>query len=186
MKKKEFFIPFHVSIFIIVVLLFFIFAGSFIAYQYQREKIYRIELFNAKLQGINNRMFILLPKIDEKEHIQYYIDKYLVDLPNIKLTIIKNGKEVVYDSFAPDSPMVQKDYWQNNEIKAALKDGSGYEIRKDHISSTYYYFSAIVYPHYVIRSAVPYDSLLQSTLKSDNTYLTFSFIIAMLLIAFFL
>lgn len=185
MKKKEFFIPFHVSIFIIVVLLFFIFAGSFIAYQYQREKIYRIELFNAKLQGINNRMFILLPKIDEKEHIQYYIDKYLVDLPNIKLTIIKNGKEVVYDSFAPDSPMVQKDYWQNNEIKAALKDGSGYEIRKDHISSTYYYFSATVYPHYVIRSAVPYDSLLQSTLKSDNTYLTFSFIIAMLLIAFF-
>lgn len=185
MNKKEHFIPFQNRLFLTVLLLFALFAGSFIAYQYQREKVYRVELFNTKLQGINNRMYTLLPNLDDKEQLQYYIDKYLVDLPNLKLTVIKKGKQIVFDSFAPDVPMIQMAYWDNEEIKQALEKGSGYQIRKDHSTSSPYFFSATLYPNYIIRTAVPYDSMLKSTLKSDTTYLTFSFIISVLLISLF-
>ena len=144
-----------------------------------------VELFNTKLQGINNRMYTLLPNLDNKEQIQFYIDKYLVDLPNIKLTIIKKGRQIVFDSYAPDATIIQMGYWDNEEIKQALEKGSGYQIRKDHSTSTPYFFSATIYPNYIIRTAVPYDSMLKSTLQSDTRYLTFSFIISVLLISLF-
>lgn len=185
MNKKKHFIQFHNRLFLTVLLLFLLFAGSFIVYQYQREKVYRVELFNTKLQGINNRMYTLLPNLDNKEQIQFYIDKYLVDLPNIKLTIIKKGRQIVFDSYAPDATIIQMGYWDNEEIKQALEKGSGYQIRKDHSTSTPYFFSATIYPNYIIRTAVPYDSMLKSTLQSDTRYLTFSFIISVLLISLF-
>ena len=185
MESKKHLISFNNRLFLTVLSLFVLFVGSFIAYQYPREKEYRIEIFNTKLQGINNRMYTLLPNLEDSEQIQYYLNKYVVDMPNIKLTIIKKGQQIVFDSFAPDIPIVQSAYWENEEIKQALEKGSAYQIRKEYSTSTPYFFSATLYPNYIIRSGVPYDSMLKSTLKSDTRYLTFSFIISLVLITLF-
>lgn len=184
MAKKVFYIPFHIRLFLTVVSLFILAGSSFIVYQYQREKAYRIELFNAKLQGINSRIYSLLPTMTDKGKWQYYIDRYLSDLPNYKLTIIERNSNLIFDSLEGDSVMLEK-YLQSDEILKAISDKSGYEIRKEIKSSVYYFFAATSFPDYIIRSAVPYDSLLQSTLQGDTRYLIFSFVVAIILIALF-
>lgn len=185
MAKKEFHIPFHIRLFLVVVSLFVLAGSSFIVYQYQREKSFRVELFNTKLQGINSRIYSLLPSMDNESKLEYYIHRYLADYPNYKLTIIERDKyTVVFDSFHGDDVM-QDWYLRAKEIKEAVSNKSGYEIRKEIKTSAYYFFSATSYPEYIIRSAVPYDSLLESTLKGDTKYLIFSFILAVVLIALF-
>ena len=185
MKDRKHLVSFHNRLFITVLALFVLFVGSFIAYQYQREKEYRIELFNTKLQGINNRMYTLLPNLEDAEQIQYYLNKYLVDIPNIKLTIIKKGQQIVFDSFHPDTNINNDEYLENEEIKQAVEQGSAYQIRVEHSTDTPYFFSTTLYPNYIIRSGVPYDSMLKSTLESDTRYLTFSIIISIVLISLF-
>lgn len=184
MAKTLFYIPFHIRLFLTVVSLFILAGSSFIVYQYQREKAYRIELFNAKLQGVNSRIYSLLPTMTDKSKWEYYIDHYLSDFPNYELIIIERNSNLVFDSLNGDSILLDK-YLQSEEILQAISDKSGYEIRKEIKSSVYYFFAATSYPDYIIRSAVPYDSLLQSTLQGDTRYLVFSFVVAVILIALF-
>ena len=44
------------GLFLSVILLFASFTALFILYQYSREKSYRVELLNARLQAYNNAM----------------------------------------------------------------------------------------------------------------------------------
>ena len=45
------------NLFLSVISLFLVFAICFIAYQYQREREYKIELLNTKLQDYNSRLY---------------------------------------------------------------------------------------------------------------------------------
>lgn len=176
-------ISFSDKIFLSVLFLFILLAVSFVGYQYQREKTYRVEVFNTKLQGINNRVYTFLQSIKETGDMQRYIDRYLVDFPEVKLTVLRNGQIMVFDSFSDISE--EEDYWNDFEIQEALQKGSGYEIRKDGKDYTTYFFSATLFPNYLIRAAMPYGTMLENSLKTDTRYLVFSFITSMLLISLF-
>lgn len=183
MKLKTPVISFSDKIFLSVLFLFLLLSISFIGYQYQREKTYRIEIFNTKLQGINNRVYTFLQTIKHPDDIQHYIDRYLVDFPEVKLTILRNGQMIVFDSFLEISD--EEKYWEDFEMQEALQRGSGYQIRTDGPNNTTYFFSATLFPNYLIRAAMPYGTMLENSLKTDTRYLIFSFITSMLLISLF-
>lgn len=183
MKLKAPVISFSDRIFLSVLFLFLLLSVSFIGYQYQREKTYRIEIFNTKLQGINNRVYTFLQTIKHPDDIQLYTERYLVDFPEVKLTILRNGQRVVFDSFSKSDE--EGDYWEDYEIQEALQRGSGYQIRKNEADQTTYFFSATLFPNYLIRAAMPYGTMLENSLKTDTRYLIFSFITSMLLISLF-
>lgn len=185
MNRGKPIISFNNRIFLSVLLVFILFAGSFIIYQYQREKHYRVENFNTQLQGINNRIYTLLPTVPTEKEMAFYIEKYLIDYPGIHITIIKKGEGIIFDSFAPESPTADVDYWELDEIKQALEIGSGYQIRLKVNTKTRYFFSAALYPNFIIRSAVPYDGILKSALKTDTRYITFSLLITISLLVLF-
>ena len=185
MRRAKPILSFSNRIFLSVLLLFILFAASFMAYQYQREKIYRIENFNTQLQGINNRIYTLLPKVKDEEEMVFYIEKYLIDFPNIKVTIIKKGEDVIFDAFSPNTKRAQPEFWELDEIRQALELGSGYQIRTRQQDHTRYFFSASLYPNYIVRTAVPYDGVLKSSLKTDTRYISFSILITIILLLVF-
>ena len=50
------FLSFSRKLFLSVISLFLVFAACFIAYQYQREKEYKVELLDIQLQDYNERL----------------------------------------------------------------------------------------------------------------------------------
>lgn len=54
---QKHFLSFSRKLFLSVISLFLVFAICFIAYQYQREREYKIELLNTKLQDYNSRLY---------------------------------------------------------------------------------------------------------------------------------
>ena len=59
---QKHFLSFSRKLFLSVISLFLVFAACFMAYQYQREKEYKVELLNIQLQDCNNLLY-------EKLHI---------------------------------------------------------------------------------------------------------------------
>ena len=55
------FLSFSRKLFLSVISLFLVFAGCFLAYQYQREKEYKIDLLDIQLQDYNDGCTRSLP-----------------------------------------------------------------------------------------------------------------------------
>src|SRR5574344_1871883 len=71
--------------------LFIVFAACFLTYQYQREREFKIELLNEKLQSYND--------------ILYNLHKRHMPLPpqskEMRITLIALNGEVIYDNHKP-------------------------------------------------------------------------------------
>ena len=66
--NQKHFLSFSRKLFLSVISLFLVFAICFIAYQYQREREYKVELLNTQLQDYNSRLYEQLndsPAIEE-------------------------------------------------------------------------------------------------------------------------
>ena len=55
--NQKHFLSFSRKLFLSVISLFLVFAICFIAYQYQREREYKVELLNTQLQDYNSRLY---------------------------------------------------------------------------------------------------------------------------------
>ena len=158
-------------------------AASFVIYQQYREKKFKIELLNTKLQDYNERMSESLA--DGQTLNDSVLSGYVAEhhLPNLRVTIIKDNGDVVFDNMTQDYSKLAS-HKNRKEVADALKSGSGYDINR--LSSTLnkdYFYSATYFSNkkIVIRSALPYDSELAKSLKSDKHYLWFTMIIMLIL-----
>ena len=88
---QKHFLSFSRKLFLSVISLFLVFAICFIAYQYQREREYKIELLNTKLQDYNSRLYEQLEEQPlDSEIISGYINKHILEVApkrNIPVTI---------------------------------------------------------------------------------------------------
>ena len=184
MFPKTYAFTFGRKLFFSVLALFLMFAASFIIYQHLREKEYRIELLDGKLQDYNDYIYLKLHKLagDENEiskHIQ------LPDEENLRVTVIDFKGNILYDSL--DS-IIQNtgNHLYRKEVQEALTRRKGKDVRR--ISETtgiQYFYSATLYDEYIIRTAIPYTDKLVETLKTDLHYVWFTLVIAIILIIIF-
>lgn len=56
LSNSPHFLSFSRKLFLSVISLFLVFAGCFLAYQYQREKEYKVDLLDIQLQDYNERV----------------------------------------------------------------------------------------------------------------------------------
>lgn len=169
-------------LFLSVILSFIVFASCFLAYQYHREKEYKIELLNSRLQDYNERLFekiISLSRISP-DTLDYFIQLHPVK--ELRVTVILPDGNVIYDNEKAALENFQN-HLNRPEIQKALKDGTGYNIyRTSESLGSPYFYSAKYYPgHFIIRTALPYDVSLIKSLKADPHYLWFTFIITLIL-----
>lgn len=181
---QKHFLSFSRKLFLSVISLFLVFSGCFIAYQYQREKEYKIKLLNTQLQDYNNRLYERLnvaPDI-EATTTDYLKTHFLEDL---RVTLIDLQGNVIYESY-PHLNRSLENHLNRPEIQKALISRKGYDVRRtSETTGVPYFYSATRYDSYIIRSALPYNVSLSNTLKADPHYLWFTVAVTLLLLIIF-
>lgn len=142
-------------------------VACFIAYQYTREKDFKVAELNGRLQMVNNyianelRRGIAPQRIDLAD-VQPYDD--------IRISIVDRDGTVVYDTSVDRLP--DSNHLDREEIADAVESGTGYALRRDSRTTgvTYFYSATRMGDGSVIRTAVPYSVTLTSALVADYTF----------------
>ena len=164
------------KLYLSVLVVFLAFAVSFIAFQQMREKQFKIDTLNLKLQDYNVRMEESLHtmRLDTREKIADYVKRH--SLPSLRVTLLRPDGTVTFDSGLRDYRHVAN-HASRPEIVAALRDGSGSVVdRNSQTLSGDFFYSATYFPadSLIIRSALPYSNDLSKSLQADQHYIWFA------------
>ena len=181
---QKHFLSFSRKLFLSVISLFLVFAVCFIAYQYQREREYKVELLNTKLQDYNSRLYEQLSRQSpDSSIITGYINNHILE--DLRVTLIDIDGSVLYDSYSNHNGQMEN-HLDRPEVQKALKQGNGYDVRRtSETTGVPYFYSATRYKDYIVRSALPYNVSLINNLKADPHYLWFTVIVTLLLMIIF-
>lgn len=178
---------FSQRLFFSVIVLFLAFVVCFMAFQYRREKDYKVELLNIQLQHYNDNFsdYILQQDTLDTHILEYYVQHH--HLNDLRVTLIDAKGKVIFDNLRKD-PEQFKNHLNRAEIKQALQYGSGYAINRlsESVGGEFFY-SARYYPKLdiIIRSALPYNVSLIQSLSTDPHYIWFAGVISIVLIGMF-
>lgn len=159
-----------------VLSVFLVFAVAFIVFQQTREKQFKVDTLNLKLQDYNSHMdeyLRLFPDRSEQALDRYVQSHYI---PHLRVTLINLSGKVMYDSELKDYSHVAN-HASRPEIVSALHNGAGSTVERN--SKTLkgdFFYSATCFPKdsLIIRSALPYTSDLSKSLKADQHYIWFA------------
>lgn len=159
-----------------VLSVFLVFAVAFIVFQQTREKQFKVDTLNLKLQDYNSHMdeyLRLFPDRSEQALDRYVKSHYI---PHLRVTLISLSGKVMYDSELKDYSHVAN-HASRPEIVSALHKGAGSTVERN--SKTLkgdFFYSATCFPKdsLIIRSALPYTSDLSKSLKADQHYIWFA------------
>ncbi|WP_342763766.1 histidine kinase dimerization/phospho-acceptor domain-containing protein, partial [Bacteroides finegoldii] len=181
---QKHFLSFSRKLFLSVISLFLVFAVCFIAYQYQREREYKVELLNTKLQDYNSRLYEQLSRQSpDSSIITGYINNHILE--DLRVTLIDIDGNVLYDNYSNHNGQMEN-HLDRPEVQKALKQGNGYDVRRtSETTGVPYFYSATRYKDYIVRSALPYNVSLINNLKADPHYLWFTVIVTLLLMIIF-
>lgn len=159
-----------------VMLVFLSFTVAFTMFQHFREKQYKIDNLEIRLQSFNESMDDALHYIgrNDEQILSGYVKR--TNIPDLRVTIITPKGKVVFDNMRKDYANFAN-HANRKEVRNALKYGYGSEIgRKSATLNREYFYSATYFKKdgFIIRSALPYDNNLSETLKTDQHYIWFS------------
>jgi len=163
-----------------VVFLFAAFSLCFIGFQYNREKEFKVELLNTKLQDYNARIY---EEIKDSANIEGILNKYtkLHVLKDLRVTIIDLNGKVIYDNLRKDYNHIEN-HSNRPEVKQATSMGNGYDLRRTSgTTGVTYFYSATAYDKCIVRSALPYNIDLIVKLKADHHFIWFTIFITLIL-----
>ena len=169
-------------LFLYFAIIFTIFTCGIAIFERAREKAFRTEALEEKLDAYTEiiNAALLNPNYNQYNHI----DSLLVLLPqNIRLSLINKDGHVLFDNSVKDISYLEN-HSQRPEIIRASKHSTGSFIRTSASTNQEYLYYAKKFGNRYIRVALPYDIQTQRFLKTDNAFLYFiivSFIIMLLL-----
>lgn len=161
--------------------IFLLFAASFSVYQYQREKVYKIDILHSRLQMYNYEMMQTLGEDSVVSSIPFrqYFDRH--NMEGLRVTIIDKSGRVLQDSYDNEVDSLGN-HLLRTEIQQALSNGNGYDIKRTSESThETYFYSATRFGDIIVRAAVPYSAELTRSLQADNTFLYFAIALTALL-----
>lgn len=160
---------------------FLLFAVCFSVYQYKREKEYKIDILHSRLQMYNYEMVQTVGK-DSMSCSRLFRDYVLHhQMEGLRVSVIDKEGRVIFDSYDTDVEALGN-HLQRTEIQQALREGSGYDIKRMSQSThETYFYSATRFGDVIVRAAVPYSAELTRSLQADNTYIYFSGVLTLLL-----
>lgn len=176
-NSKNLFIRYYLPIFLI-------FSISVLAFQYEREKRYKSDLLDAKLENTNATVFYLL------EHTRGSLNQLDSLIQNSvfrdeRITIIDLSGKVVYDDVVKDISKMDN-HLSRREVMRAIAKGSGSDIRTSKTNHTPYYYHATRFGNCYVRSSLPYNMTISSLLSPDNLFLYFWLILTLIVVAILL
>lgn len=142
-------------------------AGTFMVFQYHRERVYKTGMMNTRLQMHNAR---LLDDLRKGEPIGNIVSRISSPTENLRVTLIGRDGKVIYDS---SGATPTSDHNTRPEVRAARVKGEGYAIERvsEEDNTTYFYSALAGDDGMVVRSAAPYTHSLVEFLAIDRTIL---------------
>lgn len=183
-EKSKYFISLDRKLFLSAVSMFLVFVSCFIIYQFQRERTYKIDMLNHKLQDYNKLMYKELQENnDSLSTLNLFIDH--IGIEGLRITVIDLQGNIIFDNSGVDYDELEN-HLERKEIQEAIEKGTGYAVRRvSKVTGITYFYSAKRCNKYILRTAVPYNTEVRESLKTDMHYIWFSIIIALILIFIF-
>lgn len=153
---------------------FLLLTLTFIVYQHHREREYRISFIDERLQDFNLQLAHTLGSHATEQSVNDFIRRN--GMHGLRVTLLTPDGRVFYDSRRKDYRNIPN-HSDRTEIRQALIKGHGNIVdRKSATVAQTFFYSATFFPgpHYIVRSALPYDDELESILATDKNYLWFS------------
>lgn len=176
--RRNSILPFHQRLFILLLTFSWVVVACFLTFQYSREKQFKVEQVNTRLQAANEQILELL---EEHVSIQEIKKRHFKHVPDLRITLINTAGDAIYDSEEP-SIVHRVNHNQRPEVKQALLTGSGYTtLRSSNSTQNEYFYSATRFDDLIIRTALPYNMSLINFLKTDRTFLWFMLFITLFL-----
>lgn len=180
MKSEELWraLPYHRRLFLLLMALSWILVACFVTFQYGREKYFKVEQLNTRLQILNTTIIDATADrchrgdtLTVAQAAALVVPTITLPIDNIRITVVDTLGRVLYDS-AGDTGA--SNHLDRPEIAAAMTDGAGYALRR-HSDTTgdNYFYSATAARDYIVRSAVPYSLPLEELLAADSDFLWF-------------
>ena len=178
---QKHFLSFSRKLFLSVISLFLVFAACFMAYQYQREKEYKVELLNIQLQDCNNLLYEKL--YDHPQDMTEVISDYLQHnvLKDLRITVVNLDGKVLFDSQEQNVEQLGN-HLDREEVQKALYNGVGFDVRRtSETTGVPYFYSATRIGDRIVRSSLPYTVSLSQVLNADRNFLWFMGSVTLLL-----
>ncbi len=158
-------LTYHKRLFLGLLFYSWLLVGSLALFQYQREKKFKAEELNSRLQVVND---LILSRLDSTGRLTVPP----VDIHGLRISVIDKQGKVIYDNSLDALPGTS--HLNREEIAEALATGEGYTLRRhsDTNDKTYFY-SATRGDKYVVRTAIPYSMNLNHVLAADGAFLWF-------------
>lgn len=158
---------YHRRLFGLLLSFIWIIVLCFIVFQVYREKQFKVESLNSRLQWSNNHLIQQIKGGRPFDQCDVFGGEMDDDL---RITIINVDGKVLYDNrYLPSS---MDNHLSRPEVERALLTGTGYHIsRKSSSDGQQYFYSATRSDTLVVRTALPYSPPLEYILKTDWTFL---------------
>ena len=162
-------LSYHRRLFLLLLVFSWTLVGCFILFQYGREKHFKAERLDARLQLFNLR---LLDALGEGTAPGAFLTGHPLPYGDLRVTVIDDDGRVLFDNSADSLPAAN--HLGRPEVTEAIAHGTGYTIHR-HSESTdqYYFYSAMKGDGIIVRSAVPYSVSLREVLAADWEFLWF-------------
>lgn len=160
---------FHSRVLLLVLTMSWLLVGTFMVFQYRREKAFKEQLLDCELQMHNRR---ILDDISRGVSIDSIIDHIGSPLDNLRISLIDNAGNVIFDN-NDSTPFPSGDHNSRPEVIESRKSGIGHSVSRYSVSDncSYFYSAMRGDDGIVIRSAAPYTHSLQEVLKADSSIL---------------
>lgn len=163
-------------LYVSIMAIFLLFAIAFIVFQQVREKQYKIELLNEKLQNYNKQLADAMKYMGKTDETT--LDSYVKthSLPNLRVTIIDNEGHVTFDNLEKNYNRFTS-HANRPEIIEAQKKGSGSSVERNSKTLKQEFFYSATYfndSKITIRSALPYNNDLAKSLQTDQHFIWFA------------
>lgn len=165
-------LTFHRRMFLLVLALCWIPAVTLMVFQYQREKDFKNELLNARLQTINAQIATDLRRGADLDSIARTINSDQDADNHIRISIIDQAGNVVFDSNSA-TPHPGTNHNDRAEVAAARSSGTGYTVERHSQSDgvDYFYSAMLSDDNIIVRTAAPYTHSLNDMLRADRSML---------------
>ena len=143
--------------------------GCFAIFQYHREKEFKADEMDSRLQVLNEE---ILAGMAEGKSIEETVAAIKTGFPELRVSLISRNGRLMYDNFVDSLP--ETNHLSRKEVRDALRNGTGFDLcRHSESTGKNFFYSARATDRYVIRTAVPYSVSLHQLLAADYAFLWF-------------
>ena len=182
-----------------VLTVFLVFAVSFIVFQQNREKQFKISTLTLKLANYNELLMedlllsnsqgiLLSDSVDMVDSVrvaeaklQEFVREH--ESKDLRVTLVKPDGTVLFDNMSKNFRHFAN-HAKREEIAEALKVGQGTSVeRQSKTLKQDYFYVASYFPkaQFIVRTALPYNDDLTKSLQADQHYIWFAIVAIILL-----